>query len=192
MEFVQPIRDPKQISNIAKILRASSERNHLLFILGINTGFRISDLLKFRLGDLLNDKGKVREYLDTRERKTGKYRHVKLSKVVQKAIEDYLATVSDKSPDRYVFASREGDNVPIDRSQAYRIINEAARAVGITDKIGTHTLRKTFGYHAYKAGNDLTLIQALLNHASPDITLRYIGITQEDMDDVVFNLNLGG
>jgi len=56
--------------------------------------------------------------------------------------------------------------------------------VGITEAIGTHTLRKTFGYWAYKDGKDLSLIQKLLNHASPAVTLAYIGITQDELDDV--------
>lgn len=62
--------------------------------------------------------------------------------------------------------------------------------MGITDQIGTHTLRKTFGYWVYKEGKDITLIQKLLNHASPSITLAYIGITQDELDDVYLSLNL--
>ena len=79
-------------------------------------------------------------------------------------------------PEDYVFRSRKGGG-PISRQQAYRIINAAARSVGIKDKIGTHTLRKTFGYHAYKAGVDITLLQSIFNHSAPSTTLRYIGIT---------------
>lgn len=76
------------------------------------------------------------------------------------------------------------------RDKAYKIINQAARAVGIKDKIGSHTMRKTFAYQAYQAGIDLTLIQKLLNHSAPSVTLAYIGITQDQMDDVYLNLNL--
>ena len=53
-----------------------------------------------------------------------------------------------------------------------------------------HTMRKTFGYHAYKKGMDITIIQKLLNHSSPSITLSYIGITRDDLDNVYLNLNL--
>ena len=76
------------------------------------------------------------------------------------------------------------------RQQAYKIINDAAKSIGIKDKIGTHTLRKTFGYHAYNNGYDITLIQKLFNHSTPAITLRYIGITQEELDDVYLSLDL--
>ena len=79
---------------------------------------------------------------------------------------------------------------PLQRDQAYKIINNAAREIGITEKIGTHTLRKTFGYHAYKSGVSIEVIQKLFNHSTPSITLRYIGITQDDLDGVYLNLNL--
>ena len=69
-------------------------------------------------------------------------------------------------------------------------LNVAARSVGITERIGTHSLRKTFGFFAYQQGIDLTMIQKLLNHSSQTETLRYIGITQEQMDKVVLNLDL--
>ena len=69
-------------------------------------------------------------------------------------------------------------------------MNEAARTLGIREKIGTHTLRKTFGYHAYKAGYDLSQIQKLLNHSSLGVTLRYIGITQEQLDEIYMRLDL--
>ena len=85
--------------------------------------------------------------------------------------------------------SRKGGEA-IKRNQAYKVINAAARAVGIHDKIGTHSLRKTFGYHAYQKGIDLSILQKIFNHAAPSVTLRYIGITQDDMDEVYLNLNL--
>ena len=76
------------------------------------------------------------------------------------------------------------------RQQAYKIINNVAKSVEIKEKIGTHTLKKTFGYHAYNNGYDITLIQKLFNHSSQSVTLRYIGITQEELDDVYLSLDL--
>ena len=76
------------------------------------------------------------------------------------------------------------------RQQAYKIINNVAKEVGIKEKIGTHTLRKTFGYHAYNKGYDIAIIQMLFNHSSPSVTLRYIGITQDNLDDVYLSLDL--
>lgn len=76
------------------------------------------------------------------------------------------------------------------RQQAYKILNSVAKDVGIKEKIGTHTLRKTFGYHAHKICYDITLIQKLFNHSSPSVTLRYIGITQDKLDNVYMSLDL--
>lgn len=78
----------------------------------------------------------------------------------------------------------------LQRAQAWKVINDAAKAVGITGHIGTHTLRKTFAYHAYKQGKDIVQIQKLLNHSSPAVTLAYIGITQEEQDEIYLTINL--
>lgn len=186
MEFVQPIRDVKKIDAMKRILKG---RDHLLFVLGINSGLRISDILKMRVRDVIDENGKPRSFYELREQKTGKAKRFPFGKNVQKAISDYLNGY-DGDMNRYLFVSRKGENQPITRQHAWLVINEAAKAVGIKDKIGTHTLRKTFGYHAYKAGTDITLLQSIFNHASPSTTLRYIGITQDDIDNVVVNLNL--
>lgn len=189
MEYVEPIRKTKQIHAMKKILLAQSPRNYLLFTLGINSGLRISDILELKVKDLVNEHGKVRSFFEVREKKTGKYRKIAISKTVAKAVEAFLSDFSGQA-DQYVFASRKNPNRPISRVQAYRIIRDAARMVGIEDRIGTHTLRKTFGYHAYRSGVDLALLQAIFNHASQQETLRYIGITQDQMDEVTLELNL--
>lgn len=88
-----------------------------------------------------------------------------------------------------LFASRKGGG-PISRVHAYRILNEGAAHVGIKEAIGTHSLRKSFAYHAYQSGVDITRIQKLLNHSAPSVTLAYIGITRQELDNVYFNLNL--
>ena len=186
MEFVEPIRDRKKIEAMKKVLRGSNPRDHVLFTLGINSGLRVSDLLKLKVSDVLDEKGRVKNRITVREKKTGKTKTFPFSDTVIKALKDYLL---DPLPEMALFPSRKGGG-PITRQQAYRIINDAAKTVGIKDKIGTHTLRKTFGYHAYIAGVDVTRIQSLLNHASPKETLRYIGITQDELDDVYMNLNL--
>ncbi|WP_255700525.1 tyrosine-type recombinase/integrase [Dethiosulfovibrio faecalis] len=78
----------------------------------------------------------------------------------------------------------------VGKEQAYRILNSTARTVRIKNTIGTHILRKTFAYHAYKSGHNLSMIQNLLNHSAPSVTLRYIGITKEEMDNIFLTLNL--
>lgn len=182
MELVEPIRSKKQIDSMKRYLKSGNIRDFLLFVLGINSGLRISDLLSLQVQDV---KGKER--ISLREQKTGKTKDFPLSDTCQKAIKEYLQ-VRDMDTG-FLFASRKGKGA-ISRVQAYRILNEAARAIGIKEQIGTHTLRKTFGYWAYQAGVDITRIQKLLNHSAPSVTLAYIGITKEELDDVYINLNL--
>jgi integrase len=183
VEYVEPIRDKKQIEGMKRYLRGGSLRDYLLFVLGINSGLRISDLLALNVEDV---KGKDR--ITIREQKTGKSKDFPLSETCKKAIQEYL-----QQPGLVpgcLFPSRKGVSRPITRVQAYRILNEAARRVGIKEAIGTHTLRKTFGYWAYQQGVDITRIQKLLNHSAPSVTLTYIGITKEELDNVYINLNL--
>jgi integrase len=172
-----------------KILKADNLRNYALFVTGINSGLRISDLLRLAVGDIVDERGKVKDRVTLREQKTGKVKNFPLGDSTKKALGEYLKSRDDVAPEDALFPSRKGGNA-ISRVQAYRILNSAAKAVGIWDEIGTHTLRKTFGYWAYKQCKDITLIQKLLNHSAPSITLRYIGITQDDQDQVYLDLNL--
>jgi site-specific recombinase XerD len=185
MQTVQPIRDKAKIEAMKKILRASTLRNELLFVLGINTGLRISDILALKIADV-----STVDRLELREKKTNKKRTIALSKKTCRLIEQYLHRERPGAKAQEpLFRSQKGGK-SISRQHAYEILNEAARAVGITEHIGTHSLRKTFGYFAYKQGIDLAMIQKLLNHSSQTETLRYIGITQEQMDEVVLKLDL--
>ncbi len=183
MEYVEPIRSEKQIKGMANYLKGSNIRDYTLFILGINSGLRISDLLSLTVGDV-----KEKDRIIIREQKTGKAKDFPLSDICKKVLCEYLKAAGLTTG--ALFPSRKG-GTPITRIQAYRIINDAARHVGIKEAIGTHTLRKTFGYWAYQQGVDITRIQKLLNHSSPSITLAYVGITREELDNVYINLNLG-
>lgn len=187
MEFVQPIRDKKQIESMKKVLKANSLRDYALFVLGINSGLRISDLLKLKIADVMDGK-KIHDRITLREQKTGKTKDFPLGKTAKRALQEYLLS-RDHQPDEVLFPSRKGQR-SLTRQQAYNIINDAAKAVGIKEQIGTHTLRKTFGYWAYKQGVDITIIQKLLNHSAPSVTLRYIGITQDQLDGVYLALEL--
>lgn len=186
MEFVEPIRDKKKIEAMKKILYAQSMRNYVLFVLGINSGIRISDLRKLKDSDVKRANGKFEERIVIKEQKTGKSKNYIINESSKKALMEYLGTAPPT--EKFLFESRKGDT-PISRVQAYRILNDAAELVGIP-KIGTHSLRKTFGYHAYKAGYKVSLLQNLFNHSSEKDTLRYIGITQDDIDEVYININL--
>ena len=186
MEYVEPIRDRAKIDSMKRYLKGKSLRDYALFTLGINSGLRISDLLKLPTEEVLDQKGKIKDRLELHEQKTGKIKEFPLSASVKKALEEYLSTAP---PGEWLFPSRKGGR-PLDRRQAWRILSEAAAAVGIPGRIGTHTLRKTFGYWAFKQGGDITRIQKLLNHSSPGTTLAYIGITKDELDAVYISLNL--
>lgn len=188
MEFVQPIRDKNKIVAIKKVLKSGSLRDYCLFTLGINSGLRISDILRLKVADVIDSNGKIRDRITLREQKTNKTKDFPISDNAKSALVEYLKSRKheDNEP---LFQSRKNKGF-LKRQQAYRIINEASRTVGIKDKIGTHTLRKTFGYHAHNNGYDISIIQKLFNHSSPSITLRYIGITQDEMDDVYLKLDL--
>lgn len=182
MEIVEPIRDKKKIEAMKKYLKGQSLRNYLLFVLGINSGLRISDLLNLQVEDVMN-----KDRISLKEKKTGKTKDFPISDVCRKAINEYFK--SENKTSGALFPSRKGGK-PISRVQAYLIINGAAKAVGIKEKIGNHSMRKSFGLFAYQQGIDITRIQQLLNHSSPGITLRYIGITKQELDSVYINLNL--
>lgn len=203
MNSVEPIRYIKTIKNMRAILKSQSTRNELLFILGINVGLRISDILKLKLSDLLKPNMKtVKDYVIITEKKTGKTKKFYIGDIVVKLICTYLKEYPESDLNCYVFRSRKGSNSPITRQQAYRILNNAAEAVGVIERdentntiisgeIGTHTLRKTFGYHAYQNGTSLELLMDIFNHSSKSQTLRYIGITEEQKKEVYLQSNLG-
>jgi integrase len=193
---VEPIKDLKQISAICKILRAGQYgvRDELLFLMGINTALRISDLLNLKLGDVIDLKGKIKEEICLREIKTGKLKQNPLNKVVIDALKGYLYEYFDniKNLDltQPLFKSKKGTKA-ITRQQAFHVLSEAGKSIGLSN-IGTHSLRKTFGYHAFKkSGGNIALVQKLLNHSSSSDTLRYIGIEREEINNAYLELNLG-
>ena len=180
MNIVEPIKSIEKIQEMKKIL-AKKPRNALLFSFGINSGLRIADILSLDVKDV-----KCKDYIELREKKTNKYKKFPINENLKIEIEEF---VKDKPDDIPLFYTQK--HFRLDRAQAYRIINKAARMVGIKGRIGTHTLRnKTFGYHFYQQYNDIVMLQKIFNHSSPSITLRYIGIEQEDIDEVYRNFYL--
>lgn len=173
MDFVQPIRDKRKIDAMKRQLLRDGYRNYMLFLVGINTGLRISDILKLKVKDV-----KDQTHLTLREQKTSKRKKIKITGISDE-LEQYIESMDEEE---YLFQSQKGVNQPITRVQAYRILNKAADAVGIGGEIGTHTLRKTYGYHFYQKTKDVALLQELFNHSAPSVTLRYIGINQDVMD----------
>jgi len=187
MEVV-PIRNKTKIFEMKELLRQKSSGYELLFIMGINTALRIGDLLSLLVSDVTDDERNVLEVICLKEHKTGKIKRLPINKALKKALSSYLIEHPDRNRNAPLFISRKGGT--LSRSQAWRVLKAAGKAVGLSN-IGTHSLRKTFGYHAYrKSGNDLGLVQKLLNHSVSKITLKYIGVDRENMDNMYMELNL--
>lgn len=172
MNYVQPIRDTEIIAGIKEYLKHENERNYMLFVTGINSGLRISDILPLKVKDA------KRSHFSLRETKTGKQKRIQITPALKRELKRYI---EGKDDEEYLFKSREGRNKPIGRCMAYKVLQAAAEEFGL-DEIGTHTLRKTFGYHFYYQTKDVAMLQEIFNHSSPQITLRYIGVNQDSMD----------
>lgn len=169
MKHVLPIRDKEKLRAIKQVLKNQSERNYILFMIGINAGLRVSDILPLCVRDV---KG---ECILVIEQKTGKLREIPINSSLQSALRKYC---HNKKDNEILIKSREGINQPIGRSMAYKIIRDAAEEVGMT-RVGTHTMRKTFGYHYYQKTKDIQALRKMLKHSSDSITLAYIGIEED-------------
>ena len=188
MNLVQPLRERRQIDLVKTYLRnhptnsksAHPLRYYMMFLFGIHTGLRISDILPLRVCDVM-----YRTHVTIHEKKTGKTRLFRISSSLQLELEDY---VRDMNPDDYLFGNSQSGY--LSRQIAWQHLHKACRAVGITDAVGTHTLRKTFGYHLYQKTKDVALLQMILNHSHPSVTLRYIGIQQDRIDAAIMELAL--
>lgn len=173
MNKVEPIRDLKKIQCMKETLRQNNKRDYMMFLIGINTALRVSDLLNLKVKDVKNKK-----YIKINESKTGKVKKQKLNDNLITEIKKYI---KGKDDEEYLFKSQKGENRPISRIQAYKILNNAAKKCKL-DEVGTHTMRKTYAYWHYKRFNDIVTLQEELNHSHPSITLRYIGINQDIRD----------
>ncbi len=169
MKSVDPIRDEKKIQTMKTYLKGRNLRDHALFVVGINVALRISDLLTLKWRDVLENPKKFKE-ISLLEGKTKKERRIQLNKPSRRALEELLGSLEHFSMDDYLFQSREGAQKPITRQQALNILKEAAKAVGIKDNVGTHSLRKTWGYHAWKKGFSPAIIMETLNHSNLTVT----------------------
>ncbi|NOU87818.1 tyrosine-type recombinase/integrase [Paenibacillus sp. LMG 31460] len=168
MQVVQPIREQEKIEQIQAVLKEQSIRDWLLFTIGINSGLHLSDLLFLKVSDV-----KDRSVVSIKEEKTGKAKTFQLSPQLKTYIEEYIQYMDS---DAYLFPSQRTGN-PIKRIRVYRILNEAAKQVGLND-IGTHTLRKTYGYHYYLRTKNVSVLRDLFNQSAPSVTLKYIGVKE--------------
>jgi integrase len=195
MNFVEPIHSTKKIAQIKNLLRGQGRiRDLFLFVVGINTALRISDLLPLKMGHFVDEKGKTKQRFWIRERKRGKRHEVVINNSIRQTLGEYLQAypgiIADREKQVFFSGHHPQRAVAIKRGQAYNFVSSICRDVGLTGNYGTHTLRKTWGYHARMQGVDLALIMHKLNHSSLAYTKRYLGITDDELEAVARRLNL--
>lgn len=178
---IQPIRSTEDINTMLRLL-AKNPRNQFMFLLGINSGLRVSDLLWLSARDV-----RYGTHMIKRELKTGKIRRFYVNKHFRPILDEYIKDMDD---DQYLFASNRFPFLPIGRHAAYKILRDAGEAAGL-QHIGTHSMRKTFGYHFYKKTRDIVTLMMIFNHKDQADTLDYIGWSQEMVDVATEDFILG-
>lgn len=187
MNKANAIKNKQDIQRMSEWLKEYSKKYYTIFIIAINSGLRISDVLGLNISDVKN-----KEYIELHEQKTGKYKRFPLNKIVQSAIKNYLIyrekefSIDDAQP---LFVGKK--HCRLCRSQVYRVLRACAKELDIKGTISCHSTRKSFGYHHYKQFNDIGLLQTIFSHSSGKITLRYIDVEQEEIDNSYLALDLG-
>ena len=193
-QTVYPIKTHKDIIAMANWLYEHKDNKYVLaFTLGINLGLRANELLDLKMNQVFSPDGSVRliedeedtsDGIDIYQSKTKKHRTVFLNAACKDALEwAFPIKGAYLHSEGYLFPSREGG--AIQDGTFRKVLKEAAAACGLKQNIGTHTCRKTWGWHQYKynsekANLDITMLQRAFGHSSPEVTLRYLGITDEE------------
>ena len=180
MTIVEPIKNKDDIKKVENVLAKKNGRDLLLFVIGINCGLRISDILSLDVGDV-----KGQSHIRIIEKKTGKFKKFPVNAKLKPMFEEYT---KGKNPDEPLFKTVFQNRMQ--RFAAYYIVRSACKEAGLQEKVGTHTMRKTFGYHHYRKFKDVAILQKIFNHSSPEITLRYIGIEQDEIEKSYVNFIL--
>lgn len=194
---VQPIRDRKTIDDISQILKKRNIKYFIMWKLGLNTGLRIGDVVKLQVGDIREKDGSIKERITIRTKKTQRVDEYLVTKSLKRILKDYL---KDKEDNEVLIPTESNNNKvynkAISRQYAWKVINEAARQCGVKERIGTHTMRKSFGYWLYQKTKDIVVVQKALKHSggrrnmTPQHTMIYIGITSEMIDKDLNELDL--
>ncbi len=194
MGTTQPIKEAEQINELKDfyIMTKPNYRNYALICLGINSALRISDLLSLRW-EHVYDFGRqcYKKHIMITEKKTKKKTMIAINNGAAEGLEIYRKSLGDTLKGKsFIFPGRWGDEGPLSRSQAFRIIKKAANELHFEEGISCHSLRKTFGYHAWKRGVHPAILTEIYNHSSYQVTRRYLGINQDDKDDIFLKVNL--
>lgn len=192
MSTTQPIKSLNQIEELKNYYRFEKKnyRNYALISLGMNSALRISDLLQLKWRDVYDFRNKCFwKHISILEKKTKKQTLIAINKNAITALKEYMGSIPYPSENTYIFTGRY-EHIPLSRSQAFRIVKQAGKQLHFKNSISCHSLRKTFGYHAWKAETPPAVLMEIYNHSSYEITKRYLGIDQEDKDFVFLKVNL--
>ena len=193
MSTTQPIRSKQLLHDFKNyyLTEQPEFRNYTIILIGLNTALRSNDILHITWGDVYcGERRRFYTHLLITEKKTGKETRILINKELQETLLSYRTTQPSIADTDYLFPSPRKTGSPLSRYQAYRIVRKAAEAVGIEDVIRCHSLRKTFGYHAWKMGTPPALLMEIYNHSSFQITKHYLGIEQDDKDAVFRDIQL--
>ncbi len=186
MSTTQPLKKAADIRRIKEYYRNEdpNPRNSLLIAVGLNTALRIGDILELRCRDVYSyGKKKLKTHLSVHEQKTGKTNRIYMNLELQKALSDNIDFERHR-PEDWLFPSGKYKDRHLSRYQAFRIIRNAGNECNVSVRISPHSLRKTFGYQAWTKGADPVVLMMVYNHSSFQITRRYLGLDQEEKDDI--------
>jgi len=181
---VEPIRSISDLRSITKLIQ-NSPRDHLLFTMGINNGLRVGDLLKLKVKEVIGLK--TGGFVRIIEEKTKKPNVLVINKPVYKALMSYLEKNSPKDSS-YLFQSRKGQNRPLTIQAVNNLVKKWAKEINLKGNFGAHSLRKTWGYQQrVHFGVGFEVIAKRFNHSNPAVTMRYLGIEDKEVTDVLMN-----
>ncbi|MCI5874871.1 MAG: tyrosine-type recombinase/integrase [Clostridiales bacterium] len=192
MGTTQPIREKESLERFMNYYLTTHPvpRNYALITLGLHTALRISDLLLLRWIDVYDfERNCYRNHLFIHEKKTGKKNIIALNEHARNALDTLKKERQDAAPTDYIFTKNTDYTTPLCRSQAFRIVKRAAEESLHETHISCHSLRKTFGYHAWKQGTPPALLMDIYNHSSYKVTKKYLGIEQDERDSVFMEID---
>ncbi len=176
----EPIKNRKDIEKIEQYLKLHNKRDYVIWVLGMNSGLRVSDIVGLNVSDVVN-----KTHITIVEKKTQKLKSFYINDKLKRVLKEFTKGKNLEEP---LFLGKQGKR--LDRSQVYRFIVRACKENGITAHVSTHTMRKSFGYHHYQKFKDPIVLQKIFNHSSQRITLMYIGVEQDEIDFSYKNFEL--
>ena len=182
----RPLTD-EEITQMLPVFK--SLRDRVMFLLGIKTGYRISELLSLKRRDLYQDGQVCNRVIVSRMNMKGKVtsRSVVLSPALKPLVEEYCRTIEDKT---FLFPSRQGGDVPMSYKRAWRVFKDAIVSARIDHQhTATHSMRKTFAKKVYDIlGKDLLKTKEALGHKRIDSTVSYLSFDRGEIDDAILKI----